>query len=362
MTENQNNPLLSVHDLRTYFLTDDGVVRAVDGVSFEIHAGETFAIVGESGCGKSVTSFSILKLLPYPPAKHVSGRIALHGQPLLDIVDGSDTGLSERQMRDIRGSQIGMIFQEPMTSLNPVFTCGSQIVESVRLHRRVSAKEAKALAIDMLDRVGIDEPEVRFGDYPHQMSGGMRQRVMIAIALCCQPELLIADEPTTALDVTIQAQILQLLAKLQRESGLGILLITHDLAVVAESAHRVAVMYAAHLVETAATDELFAHPLHPYTKGLLASAPRLGERKSTLNTIPGSVPNPLHLPSGCAFHPRCPIGCNKPRCQSETPPLVEISPNHHVACWEVDLGKSDLGEKDSGEKGILGFSGLGDER
>lgn len=341
MTENQNNPLLSVRDLRTHFLTDDGVVRAVDGVSFDIHARETFAIVGESGCGKSVTSFSILKLLPYPPAKHVSGRIALHGQPLLDVIDGSDTGLTERQMRDVRGSQIGMIFQEPMTSLNPVFTCGSQIVEAVQLHRRVSATEAKAIAIDMLGRVGIDEPEVRFGDYPHQMSGGMRQRVMIAIALCCQPELLIADEPTTALDVTIQAQILQLLSKLQRESGLGILLITHDLAVVAESAHRVAVMYASRIVETTSTETLFARPLHPYTQGLLASAPRLGERKSKLDTIPGSVPNPLQHQPGCTFCPRCPVGRNNPRCQTEQPPLVKVADDHQVACWLVQPGATD---------------------
>ncbi len=320
-------PLLAVKDLHTSFNTDDGMVRAVGGVSFAIGQGESFALVGESGCGKSVTAFSILQLLPTPPARIESGQIELHGQNLLE--------LSEREMRKVRGGQIGMVFQEPMSSLNPVFTCGNQIVEAIRLHKKVSAREAKTQAIDLLKKVGIPAPERRFSEFPHQLSGGMRQRVMIAMALSCDPKLLIADEPTTALDVTIQAQILDLLAAIQRDTGLSIMLITHDLAVVAQTADRVAVMYASKIVEMTDINSLFAGPRHPYTQGLFRSIPKLGQAKDRLETIPGSVPNPLHFPAGCKFHPRCPIGCNKKRCRTEEPTLREVSPNHWAACWEA---------------------------
>ena len=335
---NQTDPLLEIRDLRTHFHTEDGVVRAVDGVSLSVHAGETFALVGESGCGKSVTAFSILKLLPYPPARHPSGTIRLGGscqKTLLDVQDGRDVGLSEKKMRSVRGGKASIIFQEPMTSLNPVFSCGSQIVEAILLHRNLKGAEAEALAVDLLDKVGIVNPAQRFGDYPHQLSGGMRQRVMIAMALSCDPDLLIADEPTTALDVTIQSQILTLLAELQAERNLGILLITHDLAVVAESAHRVAVMYASKIVETTDVETLYETPLHPYTQGLFRSVPKLGEKKHRLETIEGTVPNPLRFPTGCKFHPRCHVGCALARCQNEEPPLREITPGHHVACWEA---------------------------
>ncbi|MBT3277963.1 MAG: ABC transporter ATP-binding protein [Phycisphaerales bacterium] len=330
MTEpkSKSQPLLVVKNLRTYFKTDDGLAKAVDGQSFCIYPGETFALVGESGCGKSVTSFSIMGLVPQPPGEIVGGEIKLDGKELLT--------LSEREMRKVRGGRISMIFQEPMTSLNPVFTCGNQIVEAIRLHRKLSKAEAKALAIDMLDKVGIVNPAQRYHSFPHQLSGGMRQRVMIAMALSCDPELLIADEPTTALDVTIQAQILDLLTELQSGSDLGMLLITHDLAVVAEVAHRVAVMYASKIVEHADVNTLFAKPQHPYTRGLLRSIPKLGERSTKLETIPGNVPNPLNFPTGCKFHPRCELGCNKERCQAQEPPLKEIRPGHWVRCWEVD--------------------------
>ena len=342
--------LLTVRDLRTYFDTDDGVVRAVDGVSFRIRRGHTFALVGESGCGKSVTAHSIMRLLPTPPARIESGRIELEGTNLLD--------LPERQMKDVRGGQISMIFQEPMTSLNPVYTCGNQIVEAIRLHRTMTARQAKDLAIEMLSDVGIPEPAQRFGEYPHQLSGGMRQRIMIAMALACEAKLLIADEPTTALDVTIQAQILDLLNDLQQRRNLSILLITHDLAVVAETAHEVAVMYASKLVEVTDASGLFERPLHPYTHGLLKSLPRLGERKDRLDTIAGNVPNPLQFPSGCKFHTRCTltrqkaaktdgsetvtISCNGEsarvlkRCANSEPPLREVHPGHYCSCWEVE--------------------------
>ncbi|MCD4824539.1 MAG: ABC transporter ATP-binding protein [Phycisphaerae bacterium] len=323
----KNGQLLTVRDLRTYFKTDDGIVKAVDGVNFSIGHGETFAIVGESGCGKSVTSFSIMGLVPSPPGWVESGTIEFDGCDLL--------GLSEKQMRNVRGGQISMIFQEPMTSLNPVFTCGKQIVEAIQLHQSVSRGGAKALAVEMLDKVGIVDPDLRFYDYPHQLSGGMRQRVMIAMALSCNPRLLIADEPTTALDVTIQAQILDLLGQLQVNSGLSMLLITHDLAVVAETARRVAVMYASKIVEQTDVDRLFAKPLHPYTRGLMRSVPKLGTRTPRLETIPGSVPNPLHFPPGCKFHTRCGVGCDKTRCQTQEPTLREVELGHWVACWEA---------------------------
>jgi len=321
-----NGTLLSVRDLRTHFHTEDGLVKAVDGVSFDIDKGKTFALVGESGCGKSVTAFSIMQLLMIPPAEIASGRIELLGRNLLD--------LSEKEMRDVRGGQVSMIFQEPMTSLNPVFTCGSQIVEAIALHQKVRGRAARDLAVEMLDKVGIPDPAQRFDEYPHQLSGGMRQRVMIAMALSCNPRLLIADEPTTALDVTIQAQILDLLADIQRTDALGIMLITHDLAVVAEVAHRVAVMYASKIVEHTDKDTLFTEPLHPYTQGLFRSIPRLGELADRLETIPGNVPNPLNFPPGCKFHPRCPLGRDEPRCRSEEPSLREVANDHWVACWK----------------------------
>jgi peptide/nickel transport system ATP-binding protein len=339
--------LLKISDLRTYFDTESGVVRAVDGVSFRVRKNELFALVGESGCGKSITALSIMRLIPCPPGRIVSGSITLDGADLLP--------LSERRMQDIRGSQISMIFQEPMTSLNPVFTCGSQIVEAIQLHRNLPHREAKRSAIDMLLKVGIPEPAQRFSEYPHQLSGGMQQRVMIAIALACNPKVLIADEPTTALDVTIQAQILDLLKDLQRQ-GQSILLITHDLGVVAEAADTVGVMYASRLAELADVKSLFAEPLHPYTHGLFRSLPRLGEKKQRLDTIPGSVPSPLHLPAGCAFHPRCSltrecalraeakdtVNVEEPdgtfgvlaRCAQLRPALLEVRPGHWCACWE----------------------------
>jgi len=301
---------------------------AVDGVSFSIAAGETFALVGESGCGKSVTAFSILRLIPKPPGKIVSGRIELEGQNLVE--------LSERQMRSVRGGKIGMVFQEPMTSLNPVFTCGNQISEAIMLHRKVSRREARKIGVELLDKVGIPSPQQRYDDFPHQLSGGMRQRVMIAMGLSCNPKLLIADEPTTALDVTIQAQILDLLRDIQQDTDLSIMLITHDLAVVAETAHNVAVMYASKIVEKTDTHSLFKNPLHPYTQGLLRSVPKLGKVSARLETIPGTVPNPLYFPAGCKFHPRCPIGCHNQKCQTTEPQLREIRPGHLVACWLAD--------------------------
>ena len=339
--------LLRVRGLETCFHTEDGLVRAVDGVGFRIRQGETFALVGESGCGKSVTAFSILQLVPKPPGEIAAGQVLLDGADLLK--------LRERQMRHVRGARISMIFQEPMSSLNPVFTCGSQIVEAIRLHRDVGAGEARRLAVEMLEKVGIPDPARRFHEYPHQMSGGMRQRVMIAMALSCRPELLIADEPTTALDVTIQGQILSLLRDLQDTEGLSILLITHDLAVVAETAHTVAVMYASKIVELADVHEIFADPLHPYTHGLFRSVPRLGQGKSRLETIEGGVPNPLHFPGGCKFHPRCGAtrrraaeapedqttalpGEDGPvrvlsRCATDEPQLREVKRGHWAACW-----------------------------
>ncbi len=333
--------LLKVSHLRTYFDTEDGLVRAVDDVSFKIDRGQIFAMVGESGCGKSVTAFSILQLLQMPPAIITSKR-QLKKRPDLAAGDpsqiefaGSDLlEATAKQLRDVRGSKISMIFQEPMSSLNPVFTCGVQIVEAVRLHQKLSQAKAKQLSIDMLAKVGIPDPEARFDEYPHQLSGGMRQRIMIAMALSCNPQLLIADEPTTALDVTIQAQILDLLQQLRRDEGLSIMLITHDLAVVAETADVVAVMYAGKIVELASVAELFANPLHPYTQGLMRCLPRLGEKKHRLEAIEGSVPSPLALPAGCLFCPRCPVGRDLKRCQGQSPPLKEIKAGHWAACWE----------------------------
>lgn len=327
MTEN-NGTLLSIQHLSTHFFTEQGLVRAVQDVSFDLVAGKTLAVVGESGCGKSVTALSVMRLIPYPPGKIVEGDILLNGRSLLK--------LTEYRMRQIRGNEIAMIFQEPMTSLNPVFTVGSQIVEVILLHRKIGARKARELAIEMMRKVGIADPQQRIDEYPHQMSGGMRQRVMIAMALSCSPKVLIADEPTTALDVTIQAQILDLLRQLQGDNGMSIMLITHDLGVVAENADDVVVMYASKVVETASVKPLFEKPLHPYTKGLMLSLPRLGEKKHRLDVIGGAVPNPLHFPGGCKFHPRCPIGKDDPQCHQQEPPLKEVSPGRFVACWYAE--------------------------
>ncbi len=324
-------PLLAVDDLRTWFYTRDGIVRAVDGVSCAVYPGETLAVVGESGCGKSVTSLSILRLIASPPGRIVSGRLLFEGRNLLE--------LSEDAMRAIRGNEISMIFQEPMTSLNPVFTIGRQIAETLELHQGMDRRRATARAIEMLQLVKIPEPERRVRQYPHELSGGMRQRVMIAMALSCNPKLLIADEPTTALDVTIQAQILDLMRELKAQTGAAIILITHDLGVVAEMAQRVVVMYAGRKVEEAPVDALFARPLHPYTKGLLGSIPRLAEAaqagaRKRLVEIPGMVPSLKEAVPGCLFAPRCPHATA--RCAAEYPPLEEKAMGHWVACWEAD--------------------------
>jgi len=324
-SEPAGQPLLEIDDLRTHFFTRDGVVRAVDGVSYEVQPGETLAVVGESGCGKSVTALSILRLIPSPPGRVVGGTIRFQGRNLLEV--------DETEMRSIRGNEISMIFQEPMTSLNPVLTIGRQIGETLRLHQGLDAKRALERSVAMLRLVHIPEAERRVEQYPHQLSGGMRQRVMIAMALACNPKLLIADEPTTALDVTIQAQILELLRELQQEFGMSILLITHDLGVVAEMADFVAVMYAGQVVEYAPAEELFAHPSHPYTLGLFHSRPSLGQRKERLNVIPGTVPNPIHFPSGCRFHPRC--SYVQDVCRTTDVRLEEVAPEHTSACLLV---------------------------
>ncbi len=334
-------PLLEVRDLRTYFHVEGGLARAVDGVSFTLQRGRTLGLVGESGCGKSVTSLSIMRLVPDPPGWIEGGEILFKGQDLLR--------LPEREMRKIRGNQISMVFQEPMTSLNPVFTCGFQVAEAVLLHQDVSKREAKERAVEMLRLVGIPAPEQRMGEYPHQLSGGMRQRVMIAMALACTPSLLIADEPTTALDVTIQAQILDLLKELQERFGMAILLITHDLGVIAEVVDEVAVMYASKIVEQAPVDVLFNEPLHPYTRGLLRSLPQLEGDQGRLVPIQGIVPDAAYLPSGCKFHPRCSEAID--RCPIEEPRLVELKPAHAVRCWvrEAELaGESDVAEAPGG--------------
>ena len=328
-----NGTLLSIRHLSTHFFTEQGVVKSVQDVSFDLSAGKTLAVVGESGCGKSVTALSVMRLIPYPPGRIVEGDIRLSGMSLLS--------LSESRMRQIRGNDIAMIFQEPMSSLNPVFTVGSQITEAIVLHRKVSARQARQQAIEIMRKVGIADPQRRIDEYPHQMSGGMRQRVMIAMALSCSPKLLIADEPTTALDVTIQAQILDLLRQLQRDTGMSIMLITHDLGVVAENADDVVVMYASRLVETAAVQPLFETPLHPYTQGLLRSLPMLGDRKRRLDVIGGTVPSPLRFPSGCKFHPRCPVGKDDRRCQTQEPLLREVAPGRCVACWYAEGYKID---------------------
>ena len=323
-----DTPLLEVKGLRTEFRTGGSSFAAVDGISFSLAPGETLGIVGESGCGKSVTSLSIMRLVPNPPGRITAGEIRLEGRNLLEM--------PESDMRAVRGDDIAMIFQEPMTSLNPVQTVGDQIIEAVQLHRPLNASNARARALEMLRLVKIPSPETRLDEYPHQLSGGMRQRVMIAMALACDPKLLIADEPTTALDVTIQAQILDLLRDLRERTGAAIMLITHDLGVVAELAHRVIVMYAGRIVEEAPVDLLFADPQHPYTLGLLGSIPRLGsDGDERLTAIEGVVPNPYALPPGCRFSPRCPLA--DARCQAEQPSLREIAPGHRTACWKAPL-------------------------
>ena len=325
--------LLEVSDLGTWFYTRQGIVKAVDGVDFEVAAGETLAIVGESGCGKSMTALSLMRLIPDPPGRIVSGSIRLAGRDLLKI--------SEEEMRSVRGNEISMIFQEPMTSLNPVMTIGKQISESLILHRDMDRKAAMKRAVEMLDLVRIPEPAQRAKEYPHQLSGGMRQRAMIAMALACNPKVLIADEPTTALDVTIQAQILELIVELQREFSAAVILITHDLGVVAETAHRVIVMYAGRKVEEAVVGELFGRPLHPYTVGLMNSIPRLDLMRGQtdrsaerLQEIPGIVPPLFDLPAGCAFAPRCNKADDK--CRSERPAYEEKQPGHWAACWHTN--------------------------
>lgn len=334
MPESENGNLIEVRDLKTYFYTHEGVATAVDGVSWSLQRGKMLAIVGESGCGKSVTALSLMRLIADPPGRIVGGQILFEGKDLLE--------LSEDEMRQIRGNRIAMIFQEPMSSLNPVYTVGYQIVEAVQLHQKLRGQAAWDVAVESLRQVGIPSPETRVYDYPHQMSGGMRQRVMIAMALSCNPSLLIADEPTTALDVTIQAQILALLRSLQEKRNMAVVLITHDLGVVAQVADEVCVMYASRIVERAGVHELFAHPLHPYTQGLFRSIPRLGELKARLDVIPGNVPNPLRFPPGCKFHPRCTLGSQDAQCRSKEPPLQEVKPGHWVACWKAEGYKTVL--------------------
>jgi peptide/nickel transport system ATP-binding protein len=320
-------PLLEVSELRTHFATDDGEFRAVDGISFTLAAGRTLGIVGESGCGKSVTALSIMGLVPNPPGRIAGGAVRFEGTDLV--------GLRAAELRELRGNTMSMIFQEPMTSLNPAFTIGDQIMEVILRHRAVTPRIARKRAIEMLRRVRIPAPEQRFDDYPHKMSGGMRQRVMIAMALACDPKLLIADEPTTALDVTVQAQILELMRTLRDETGAAIMLITHDLGVIAEIAQDVIVMYAGKIVERADVASLFADPQHPYTVGLLGSIPKLHAEQQTLATIEGVVPNPLDLPQGCRFHPRCPFAVDQ--CRASEPPLAEVKPGHFSACWRAPL-------------------------
>ncbi|MBY9081301.1 ABC transporter ATP-binding protein [Paenibacillus sp. HN-1] len=324
-------PILKIENLHTHFFTEKGEVPAVDGVDLHINPGEVLGVVGESGCGKSVTSLSVLKLVPNPPGRIVDGRILFKGQ---DIVP-----MKEREMRKIRGNAVSMIFQEPMTSLNPLFTVGQQIIETVRLHQGVSKKEAREHAVDMLRKVGIPRPESIIEEYPHQLSGGMRQRVMIAMSISCNPELLIADEPTTALDVTIQAQILDLIRRLNEEQGTAVMMITHDLGVVAEMCHRVAVMYAGKVVEEGPVRDIFKNPLHPYTQGLIASVPRMDETRERLYSIPGNVPILSTAMQGCRFAPRCPHVLDV--CRRSLPELTLQDDRHSSRCWLHESDRED---------------------
>ncbi|RXT04335.1 ABC transporter ATP-binding protein [Ammoniphilus sp. CFH 90114] len=324
--------LLEVNDLKISFRTEESSVTAVSGISFHLREGETLGLVGESGCGKSITSLSIMRLLPGEPTCTVEGDIAFDQKNVLKM--------SDKEIRNLRGNEISMIFQEPMTSLNPVFTIGRQLAEAVLLHRKMSKKEAEALAIEMLVKVGIPRPKEIMKDYPHQLSGGMRQRIMIAMALLCQPKLVIADEPTTALDVTIQAQILDLIRRMKEETGTSILLITHDLGVVAEMCDRVLVMYAGQVVEETDVVSLFTRPKHPYTRGLMQSIPQLDQKKERLTPIPGQVPALTQMPQGCRFYPRCSEAVDK--CKTAPPSLVYVEEGHQCRCWLYEKeGKSD---------------------
>jgi oligopeptide transport system ATP-binding protein len=322
-------PLLQVKDLRTYFNTEEGIVKAVDGITYDVQEGETLAIVGESGCGKSVGALALLRLIPIPPGRIVSGEVLFEGEDLLK--------LNESQIRKIRGNRISMIFQEPMTSLNPVLTIGKQLTEALELHLKLDKEAAVARAVQLLEMVGVAEAERRVDDYPHQFSGGMRQRVMIAMAMACNPKILIADEPTTALDVTIQAQVLEVMARLSREFGTAVIIITHNLGVVARYADRVNVMYAGKIIESSTADRVYADPRHPYTLGLLNSVPRLDQvTGEKLIPIEGLPPDLGRLPPGCAFYPRCTFRVEK--CKEEYPPLQLVAENHYAACW-VDVTK-----------------------
>ena len=323
------NELLEVKDLKTYFFTHEGTVKAVDGINLKVNKGETLGLVGESGCGKSVTALSIMRLIPSPPGKVVGGKIHFEGKNLLE--------LNEKEMRKIRGRKISMIFQEPMTSLDPMFTIGDEIAEVIKLHQGLNKDEARKKAIESLKIVGMPDPEKRINEYPHELSGGMRQRAMIAMALSCNPALLIADEPTTALDVTIQAQILRLIDELRKKFGTSVLLITHDLGVIAETCDNVAVMYAGHIVEHTDVNTLFRNPMHPYTKGLMKSIPRLDIDAERLEIIRGLVPNLLDMPPGCPFQPRCDF-CSEV-CTKKLPKLVEAEKNHLVRCHLVGGSK-----------------------
>ena len=321
-----SEPILEVKDLHICFHSDKGALPVVEGVDFSLNESEILAIVGESGCGKSVTSLSILGLIETPPGEITGGEILYRGKNLL--------ACSEKEMEKIRGNDISMIFQEPMTSLNPVYTVGKQIMESLKYHQGLKGAEAKAKAIELIGLVGISSPETFFNNYPHQLSGGMRQRVMIAIALACNPKILIADEPTTTLDVTIQAQIMNLIVDLKKKTGTSIILITHDFGVVSKMAEKVVVMYAGQIVEATGVKEIFAHPLHPYTEGLLKSIPRLDEDPEYLYNIKGTVPPPSDFPVGCRFSPRCPFATE--RCKAERPPLREAEPGHQIRCWRYE--------------------------
>jgi len=329
--------LLQIRDLRTYFFTLSGVVRAVDGISFDLAPGETLGLVGESGCGKSVTALSIMRILPEPAGRIAGGSILFRGKEL--------TALPEKEMEKIRGEKIAMVYQEPMTALNPAFTIGDQLGEVFRFHQGLGKREALQKAVDLLQQVGIPSPGTRVKDYPHQLSGGMRQRAVIAMAMACSPEILIADEPVTALDVTIQAQILDLILNLRSGMGMSLILISHDLGVVANMVKRVIVMYAGRIVESAGVQEVFRSPLHPYTRGLFQSIPRIGRRVDNLPEIPGTVPNLLNLPAGCKFANRCPEVMD--RCRAEEPPLFAAGDGHFSRCWlsECGMRNSECGMK-----------------
>ncbi len=343
-TRYNREPILKIKDLKVYFDLDEGLVKAVDGVDLEMMKGTTLAVVGESGCGKSVTCMSILRLIPSPPGKIAGGEIYYKGKNLIKLTD--------KEMEAVRGNDISMIFQEPMTSLNPVLTVGDQIKEAIMLHQGNDAEEAEERAIDMLRKVGISSPEVRIDEYPHQMSGGMKQRVMIAMALSCNPEILIADEPTTALDVTIQAQILDLMKSLQDEFGMSILMITHDLGIVANVASHVAIMYASKIVEYGSVEEIFSDPRHPYTLGLFTSIPVAGEKKDNLYVIPGNVPDPLAFPEGCKFWPRCIFADD--RCKEEEPALEDVALGHTAAChYKKMINKKVWSEKTRTESFLI---------